>query len=143
MVIHDIGYRIKEFSDKEMDGRLDCIMRGDGFYPLTFCFRYRKDDGSYKYVNVVEGFVLNNLEEVLKYLKDGFEYDVLGVSYDDQDEPETNWSSISINQELFDAAIKETQEYYISKGLDVDNVGFKEIAEYVNSKPFPYKPKGE
>lgn len=51
----------------------------------------------------------------------------------------TNWELISSNQKLFDKAILETQEYFISVGKDPDDVGFKEIAEYVNSKPFPYE----
>ncbi len=57
-------------------------------------------------------------------------------------EQQSNWDYISLgHQELFDAAIIETQNYYKSIGEDPDDVGFKEIAQYVNSKPYPYTPK--
>lgn len=54
----------------------------------------------------------------------------------------TNYDLISFDQYLFDEALREAQEHY--QELDCptpDDVGFKEIAQYVNSKPFPYKPQ--
>lgn len=56
-------------------------------------------------------------------------------------EIKTNWELISVNQELFNQAILETREYFEKIGQDPDDAGFKEIAEFVNSKPFPYQPE--
>ncbi len=57
-------------------------------------------------------------------------------------ENETNWDLISFNQKLFDEAFVETQNYYKEMGEDPDDVGFKEIATYVNSKSYPYQGLG-
>lgn len=46
----------------------------------------------------------------------------------------SQWQIICDDQELFDKAIKETQDYFLSQGLDPDDAGFKDIAEYVDSK---------
>lgn len=47
----------------------------------------------------------------------------------------SNWEILETNQKLFNDALMEMQ----NEGIDLDDIDLKDIVQWVNEKPYPYK----